>query len=89
MSTPDVEYTENTLIIAMNNKQGLWLYFSYKTCVAFCTYDTGMVISENCWSTTTGKFLNSINPDKKRRLERKEFEKQLEAVLNPKEEPSN
>jgi hypothetical protein len=85
MTTPYVDYTENTLIIDMNNKQGLRLYFSYNTCVAFYTYDTGTVVSENCWSTTTGKFLNTINPNKKERLERNEFEKQLEAVLNKEE----
>jgi hypothetical protein len=87
-NTPSVNYTENTLVLNMNNKQGLRLYFSYQTCVAFYTYATGLVVSENCWSwsTTTGKFLNTLNPNKKERLPREEFEKQLEAVLNPKEE---
>jgi hypothetical protein len=85
---PSIVYTENTATIHMNNKQGLVLYFSYNTCVGFYTYDTGKVVSENCWSTTTGKFLNTLNPNKKERLPREEFESQLEEVLNPKEEES-
>ena len=57
------------------------LYFSYQTVVAFRTPKTGFVISENCWGPTTGKHLNWLNDDKKNRLNRGEFEKQLEKVL--------
>jgi len=42
---------------------GIDLYFSYKTLVAFRD-ETGLKISENVWSKTTGKFLNEISIQK-------------------------
>ena len=39
------------------------LYFSYNTLVA-----VDNVVSQNEWSRTTGKLLNTINPDKKSRV---------------------
>lgn len=59
------------------------LYYSYETIVAF--YDPqfgGTVCSENCWGVTTGKHLNQIEPNKKLRLKRSEFEKQLAFMLD-------
>lgn len=38
---------------------GLW--FSYETCIAFSHPETGLVVHENIWSTTTGKHLNYID----------------------------
>jgi hypothetical protein len=55
------------------------LYFSYDTVVAF--YDHGLVIRQNDWSTTTGRHLNWINPDKSIRISGEEFEKRLEKFL--------
>ena len=49
------------------------LYYSYRTLVAF-THDHKLYISENCFSSTTGRHLNYINSDKSKRLEREEFE---------------
>lgn len=57
------------------------LYFSYETVVAFRSPKTGLVISENVWSSTTGKHLNWINPDKDRRVKHEEFEKLLKETL--------
>jgi hypothetical protein len=61
--------------------------FSYDTCVAvFCKceqtdiHQYHWVISENLWSTTTGKLLNQLEPDKAKRLPRREFEKILEEL---------
>jgi len=59
----------------------LSLYFSYKTVVAFSTPKTGLVCRQNDWSTTTGKHLNAIQPNHKKRVSGAEFEKQLAAVL--------
>jgi len=55
------------------------LYFSYETCIAF---DDGheRVISENVWSTTTGRHLNAICDDKSIRLPNAEFQKRLSAL---------
>ena len=58
----------------------LCLYFSYKTIVAF-DYKGENVCRENSWSTTTGRHLNQIEPDKKKRLESEAFETKLEEVL--------
>jgi hypothetical protein len=57
------------------------LYFSYDTVIAFSSPKTGLVIRKNDWSTTTGKHLNAINPDKKVRINGEEFEQRLEELL--------
>ena len=58
----------------------LALYFSYETIVAFSTPDAGLVCRQNNWSTTTGKFLNEICPDKKARIKGKDFEELLDEI---------
>lgn len=58
----------------------LTLYFSYDTVVAF-TDDSGLVISENNWGSTTGKHLNAISENKKLRIPRADFEAKLNEVL--------
>jgi hypothetical protein len=59
---------------------GVELYFSYNTLVA-----VDNVVSQNEWSRTTGKLLNSINPDKKARVPHAEVlsvaQKRLKEVL--------
>ena len=50
-------------------------YFSYKTLVAFSTPKMGLVCRENDWGPTTGKHLNAIQPDKKKRVSSEEFER--------------
>ena len=63
------------------DSQGNLFYFSYITLVAFRTLKTGLVCLENSWSTTTGKHLNWIEPDKKARVDYEEFNRQLEFAL--------
>lgn len=58
------------------------LWFSYKTVVGFHTSKTGIVCIENLWGPTTGKHLNSIQPDKKKRVSNEKFNEMLETVLN-------
>lgn len=48
-------------------------YFSYRTLIAFDTPSTGLIVSENVWSTTTGRHLNQVCPDKSSRLARQAF----------------
>ena len=58
------------------------LYFSYETIVAFRAPDTGLVVSENIWSPTTGKHLNWLDDgDKKGRTPHNEFEDKLQTLL--------
>lgn len=71
-------YGVNCLLVSVGN---LDLYFSYKTVIAFRSSEHGLVIRENDWSSTTGKHLNWINPDKKIRISSEEFEKLLAKTL--------
>jgi hypothetical protein len=58
------------------------LWYSYQTCVAFQQDGHTRRVCENVWSSTTGKHINSIDGgDKKNRLPRAEFEKQLLACF--------
>ena len=57
------------------------LYYSYKTIVAFYTHETGRVCSENIWSSTTGKHLNKIEPNKPLRWGNEVFNKMLQDAL--------
>jgi hypothetical protein len=59
----------------------LTLYFSYDTVVAFRHPSHGFVVSHNVWSVTTGRHLNWLEPDKKRRVPYEEFKKLLDEVL--------
>lgn len=52
-------------------------YYSYETIVAFATPETGLVCSENVWGTTTGKHLNWIQSDKKKRIKNGTFNEML------------
>ena len=62
---------------------GLDLYFSYETCVGFNSdlIEEGDVISENIWSNTTGKFLNMLEGDHKKRFPHDKFTDMLSNVL--------
>ncbi len=71
--------SNNTLV--ESSKGDVW--FSYKTPIAFRTSETGVVVRQNDWSATTGKHLNSIDPDKSKRISGGDFMEQLEkAGLN-------
>jgi len=52
----------------------LTIWYSYKTPVAFRVLGHDKVVHENVWSTTTGKHLNMIESDKKRRVNSERFE---------------
>ncbi len=56
--------------------RGLTVYFSYNTPVAFIG-GNGLIIRENDWSTTTGRHLNWIDPDKNKRIPGDKFEELL------------
>jgi hypothetical protein len=72
-------YGVNSLCVDLGT---IRLYYSYKTIVAFYTHKTGLVVSGNVWTVTTGKHLNWIRSNKKDRLPYDEFEKQLQAALD-------
>ena len=60
----------------------LSVWYSYQTPIAFDHPSTGNVIRENDWSTTTGKHLNAIDPDKKKRISGSDFEAKFSALLS-------
>lgn len=72
--------TDNVNFVQVNLSGYTTIFFSYETPIAF--YNAGdLVIRENAWSTTTGKHLNWINPDKSIRISGKEFDAKLETLL--------
>lgn len=55
----------NLIVVSLTDKVDLLpyhvtLYFSYETCIAYHLEGKGLVLSENVWSTTTGKHLGII-----------------------------
>lgn len=84
-------YGAHTLSLTYPN--GITLYYSYQTVVAFHTPETGLVVSENIWGSTTGKHLNWLDGGRKsQRLRRLAYiEKLVQAMCRyglaiPKEE---
>ena len=57
------------------------LYYSYEQLVAFNTLEEGMFIVENYWGTATGKHLNSLDPDKKKRLPGDKFMEEYKRLV--------
>ncbi|MFH1011786.1 MAG: hypothetical protein V1784_11205 [bacterium] len=60
----------------------LSIWYSYDTVVAIQDGNGALHVSENCWSTTTGKHLNAIDDgDKKSRVPRADFELIVSEIL--------
>lgn len=62
-------------------KANLVVYFSYQTPVAFEHPQRGLVCRHNQWGSTTGKHLNAIQPDHKKRVDGAEFERLFQESL--------
>ena len=76
---------KNEVVLSVNGKGTITLFFSYETIVSFCLNTPNKDIDKtikNYWSTTTGKLLNECEPDKNKRLEREPFEKALTEAFN-------
>ena len=71
-------YGAHTLCVDFDNFR---LFYSYKTIVAYYDVQDGLVCSENVWGVTTGKHLNWIQSDKKKRVKSAEFDTMLKAML--------
>ena len=70
-------YGANAIVLTIGN---LTLYFSYDTIVAF-ENENELVICENVFSNTTGRHLNLIDRNKKKRISYGQFVSKLEEVL--------
>lgn len=60
----------------------LKIYFSYETPIAYHLTGYPSRVCQNDWSQTTGKFINELEPDKKRRIPVAQFERELGAILD-------
>ena len=78
----DGTVNKNRVILTNNNGQWIQLYFSYETIIAFIKQDGEIVCRQNDWSTTTGKYLNEIQPDKSKRITGEEFENKVSELLS-------
>lgn len=58
----------------------LYLFFSYETIIGFEHPSTGIVCSDEFWSTTTSKFQNKLS-NKEERVPHKDFSKKLTKLL--------
>jgi len=56
-------------------------YYSYDTLVAYYDHQDGIICIKNKWSTTTGKHLNWIQDDKKKRLDPDLFKEMLNTAI--------
>lgn len=61
------EVNKNKVVLTDENGRSCSVYFPYSTVVAV----DGMV-SHNDWSVTTGRLLNELEPDKKKRVSQDE-----------------
>lgn len=62
---------------------GYTFWYSYKTLVAFLAPGHPLVICQNVWGNTTGKHLNMIDSDKKKRVDSKTFERLQKELIEP------
>lgn len=67
--------TANAMMLELGN--GVTVWFSYSTPVAFETPTSGLVVRENSWGPTTGRHLAMIeaqcNADRRSRVSEAEF----------------
>lgn len=72
----------------LTDRGKFYLTFSYLTLVGISwdwhnkgKWESGKATIENYWSTTTGKLLNELEPDKKKRLKDDDFQKEVDKMF--------
>ena len=79
----------NFTVVTLNggDERELWLAFSYETCVGFMRPTwTDWIVRQNQWGPTTGKHINTLNPDRQDRWNEGEFRWMLSGLLGEEEE---
>lgn len=76
----DGTVNKNRVIIEFTNGNVITLYFSYETIVGYC-YNGERACTVNNWGTTTGKYLNIIEPDHKKRVEHNVLLDQVNKII--------
>jgi hypothetical protein len=80
MEKVSVDSTVPNMTVVVIGELTLW--FSYRTVIAAHAPGFGRIVTENYWSATTGKHLNSIDGgNKKDRLKSDEFDVALTKML--------
>jgi hypothetical protein len=74
---PVLQNFGNTSIVTIGK---LTIWFSYKTPIAYQVEGKPMVVGDLHYSNTTSKHLNKIEPEKKKRIDYKQFTAQLEKL---------
>ena len=88
-------YLRSTRNLYFQMEDGMKVFYSYVTPVAFQTKNSSeVVVCENVWSITTAKHLNWIEdwagyPRKVNRVERNDFKEALAKAKGPESESSN
>lgn len=81
-ATPKIRIFAVNFVRVDVNELSMW--FSYETMIAFQAPETGLVVHQNDWSTTTGKHLNEIDGGdyqaKNARLSGSEFAKKFQEI---------
>ena len=77
---PKIDYYANRDAVKLTTEH-LELWYSYHTIVAFRTKVEGLVCCENVWSSSTGRHLNLIEPEKEKRVAYKLFQALLKAIV--------
>lgn len=77
----DIELTTVSTNLTKFSLGNLDIYFSYNTAVAFEDSQANLVISQNKWSTTTGKHLSTISKDVSDRIPYDQFKKALKRAI--------
>jgi len=92
MRTDTKTYLRSTRNLYFKNEDGMKVFYSYSTPVAFQPVNSAeVVVCENVWSVTTAKHLNWIEdwagyPRKQNRLKRDEFKKAFDQARKMREE---
>ena len=77
----EIELTTVSTNLTKFSLGNLDIYFSYNTAVAFEDSQANLVISQNQWSSTTGKHLSYISKDVSDRIPYDQFTKELEKAI--------
>lgn len=77
--------TVNKNVVCLDSERDyIKLWFSYETPVSVNARINGEYFDftrQNDWSTTTGKLLNELEPNKDKRISGEEFENKLRKIL--------
>lgn len=77
---PSIRKLDSNFYVLHLPTHKLDIYYSYDTIIAY-RFDDELIVSENKWSVTTGRHLNTICRDKKKRIPHAQVLNGLEMLL--------